>query len=140
MGKMRNTGITYRINPPIQNRQLNDLLAASWHAHRWRDFQPVLDRSLAFVCAYQESELIGFVNLAWDGGTHAFILDTTVHPNFRRRGIGHRLVKEAVEVAEEHHVEWIHVDFEPHLRSFYQACGFQSSEAGLLHLNPRSDS
>ncbi len=84
--------------------------------------------------------MIGFVNLAWDGGTHAFILDTTVHPNFRRRGIGHRLVKEAVEVAEEHHVEWIHVDFEPHLRSFYQACGFHSSEAGLLHLDPRPDS
>jgi hypothetical protein len=58
-----------------------------------------------------------------------------VHPNVRRRGVGRRLVKLAVEVARERGVEWVHVDFDGHLREFYYECGFRRSEAGLLHLN-----
>jgi len=80
-------------------------------------------------------ELIGCVNLAWDGGVHAFVLDTTVHPDARRRGVGRGLVKLAVEVARERGVEWVHVDFDGHLREFYYECGFRGTEAGLLHLN-----
>jgi GNAT superfamily N-acetyltransferase len=80
-------------------------------------------------------EPIGFVNLAWDGGIHAFVLDTTVHPNVRRRGVGRGLVELAVEVARERGVEWVHVDFDGHLREFYYECGFRRTEAGLLHLN-----
>lgn len=76
------------------------------------------------------------MNLAWDGGVHAFLLDTTVHPRLRRRGVGTRLVREAVEAARGAGVEWIHVDYEPQLRGFYAACGFAPTEAGLLRLHP----
>jgi GNAT superfamily N-acetyltransferase len=67
---------------------------------------------LGYICACRGDELIGFVNLAWDGGSHAFVLGTTVHPNFRRRGVGRRLVKLAVEVvrralAKRPREEWI---------------------------------
>jgi GNAT superfamily N-acetyltransferase len=91
--------LQYPINSPVTSRQLNDLFAASWEGHRWRDFEPVLRRSLGYVCAWRGDELIGCVNLAWDGGVHAFVLDTTVRPNVRRRGVGRRLAKLAVEVA-----------------------------------------
>ncbi len=80
-------------------------------------------------------EPIGFVNLAWDGGVHAFVLDTTVRPNVRRRGVGRRLVKPAVGLAGERGVEWVHVDFDRHLRGFYHGCGFRRTEAGLPHLD-----
>jgi GNAT superfamily N-acetyltransferase len=127
--------LRYPINGPVTSRQLNDLFAASWEGHRWRDFEPVLGRSLGHVCAWRGDELIGCVNLAWDGGVHAFVLDTTVHPNVRRRGVGRGLVKLAVEVARERGVKWVHVDFDRHLREFYYECGFRGTEAGLLHLN-----
>ena len=39
----------------------------------WRD--QVVKHSLGWVCARSGSDLIGFVNVAWDGGIHAFILD-----------------------------------------------------------------
>jgi ribosomal protein S18 acetylase RimI-like enzyme len=127
--------LEFLVNVPVTGRQLNDLFASSWEGHEWRDFEPVLGRSLGYICAWRGDELIGFVNLASDGGIHAFILDTAVHPNFRRRGVGRRLVKLAVEVARERGVEWVHVDFEPHLRGFYYACGFRRTEAGVLHLS-----
>lgn len=124
--------VEYRISPALTNDELNELFAAAWPEHAWRDFKPVLNRSLAFVCAYHGERLIGFVNLAWDGGCHAFILDTTVQPEFRRRGIGRELVRLAVAEAESHGVEWVHVDFEPQLRGFYERCGFAGTAAGLL--------
>jgi hypothetical protein len=31
--------------------------------------------------------------------------------------------------------EWLHVDFDPHLRSFYfAACGFMPTDAGVIRL------
>jgi ribosomal protein S18 acetylase RimI-like enzyme len=128
------SGLVFRVSPQLKNDELNALMAAAWPAHTWCDFQPVLTRSLAYVCAYQEARLIGFVNLAWDGGEHAFILDTLVHPELRRRGVGRELVRQAVAEAEKRNVKWVHVDFEPHLQGFYDGCGFKSTAAGLIRL------
>jgi GNAT superfamily N-acetyltransferase len=87
---------------------------------------------MAYICAYQGAELIGFVNVAWDGKSHAFILDTTVHPNSRLQGIGRELVLAAIQQAKLRAVTWVHVDFEPELRKFYSRCGFRPSEAGVI--------
>jgi len=43
--------------------------------------------SLGWVCAKESEELIGFVNVAWDGALHAFILDTMVARGYQRRGM-----------------------------------------------------
>ena len=80
--------------------------------------------------------MVGFVNVAWDGGVHAFLLDTTVAPEYRGRGIGTELVKRAAEVAHAAGLEWLHVDYEPHLDGFYRGCGFGRTAAGLLRLPP----
>lgn len=124
--------VTYRISPPVGNDELNALFAAAWPAHAWRDFAPILAHSLAYVCAYQSDTLVGFVNLAWDGGIHAFLLDTTVQPAQGRQGIGRRLVEIAAAEARRRGIEWVHVDYEPALDPFYRACGFQPTAAGLL--------
>jgi GNAT superfamily N-acetyltransferase len=126
--------VRYAVSPPLTDDALNALFAASWPDHAWRAFGPVLAQSLAYVCAYQGERLVGFVNLAWDGGAHAFLLDTTVHPGLRRRGIGSELVRRAAGVARERGVTWLHVDFEPGLLDFYRGCGFRHTEAGLMDL------
>jgi GNAT superfamily N-acetyltransferase len=129
--------VVYRVDPQVTSTELDELFAASWCGHEPRDWTAVLKRSLVYLCAYQEQCLVGFVNVAWDGGVHGFILDTTVHPEMRRRGIGRRLVMRAASEARNRNVEWLHVDFEPHLRGFYEICGFRSTEAGLLNLGTR---
>ncbi|GAB2574406.1 GNAT family N-acetyltransferase [Microlunatus antarcticus] len=75
-----------------------------------------------------------FVNVAWDGGTHAFLLDTCVDPGRQGEGIGAALVRRATDVTREAGCTWLHVDFEPHLERFYARCGFSPTPAGLLRL------
>jgi GNAT superfamily N-acetyltransferase len=80
-------------------------------------------------------ELVGFVNVAWDGGVHAFVLDTMVTGRAGRRGIGTELVAAATEGTRAAGCEWLHVDFEDHLRGFYfGSCGFRATDAGLIAL------
>lgn len=128
--------ITYKLNPVVSNEDLSELYALGWERERVvvYDFQPIHERSLGFFCAYSGDKLVGYVNLAWDGGVHAFLLDPTVHPAFKRRGIGRELVRHAVELAHQRSLEWVHVDYEPHLDSFYKGCGFKPTLAGLINL------
>jgi GNAT superfamily N-acetyltransferase len=100
------------------------------------DVRERLDRhSLGWVCARDARRLVGFVNVAWDGAVHAFLLDTMVARDARRHGIGRELVRLAIVGARDAGCAWLHVDFEPHLRTFYlEACGFRPTEAGLIDL------
>ena len=125
-------------DPPLEDAQLNALFAAAWPGHAPRAFGPVLARSLAYCGAFVEGELAGFANVAWDGGVHAFLLDPTVHPAFRRRGVGLALVRRAAALAAARGAEWLHVDFEPHLAGFYAAAGFRPTEAGVMRLTETS--
>jgi ribosomal protein S18 acetylase RimI-like enzyme len=82
-----------------------------------------------------DRELVGFVNVAWDGGDHAFLIDTKVRPDHQRRGIGTELVRVAARAAKRAGCEWMEVDFNDELSLFYfDACGFVPTRAGLLHL------
>lgn len=38
---------------------------------------------MGWVCGRQSGRLVGFVNVAWDGAVHAFILDTLVTTDMR---------------------------------------------------------
>jgi GNAT superfamily N-acetyltransferase len=99
----------------------------------WDQIRPY---SLGWVTArLPGGALIGFVNVAWDGGDHAFLIDTKVASSHQRQGIATSLVAEAVSQARAAGCEWIHVDFLADLAPFYfGACGFRPTPAGLIHL------
>ena len=75
--------------------------------------------SLTWIGAFSSGRLVGFVHAVWDGGTHAFILDTAVHPDFQRLGIGRDLVRTVTDEAFKAGCAWVHVDYEPGLAGFY---------------------
>lgn len=111
--------------------------AALWRAGWGEDWQGPLPNwriSLVHLGAYEGEQLVGYVNVATDGGGHAFLLDPTVHPEHRGRGLGTALVRHAIEVSRERGGQWLHVDYEPHLEGFYRACGFQPTLAGVIRL------
>lgn len=123
------------VNDPLPTDvAMRALWLAAWGDAGPASFQAILQRSLAHVGAYDGERLVGFVNVAWDGGIHAFILDTCVDRAYRRQGIATRLVQAATEAARARGAAWLHVDFEPHLTAFYRGCGFRETAAGLIAL------
>ena len=126
--------IRIEIDPFPDSSQLDALWRAGWGSPAGSYRKTVLSRSLAHLGAYDDDRLVGFVNVAWDGGVHAFLLDTVVHPDFRHRGIASDLVRRATEIARDRGAHWLHVDHEPHLDGFYRTCGFRPTHAGLIAL------
>jgi GNAT superfamily N-acetyltransferase len=119
------------------NDELNRLHAEAFnHPVSGEDWvQQVNGHSLGWVTAREGGELIGFVNVPWDGGFHAFILDTIVTARARRQGVGTRLVAAAAREARAAGCGCLHVDFVDDLRAFYfDSCGFRPTTAGLLPL------
>jgi ribosomal protein S18 acetylase RimI-like enzyme len=119
----------------VTDDEMRTLFAAAWGGDADTAWSPILARSLAWITARRAGTLVGFVNVATDGGSHAFLLDTTVHPDEQHRGLGTRLVRAATEQARAAGAEWLHVDHEPHLTGFYAGCGFRPTTAGLLRLD-----
>jgi GNAT superfamily N-acetyltransferase len=73
--------------------------------------------------------------VAWDGGVHAFVIDTVVAQARRHSGIGRGLLEVAERESRAAGCEWLHVDFEEDLNDFYLgACGFTTTPAGLIAL------
>lgn len=98
-------------------------------------WEQIRRHSLGWVTARNGEMLVGFVNVAWDGGDHAFLLDTKTRGDHQRRGIATNVVALAARQARVAGCEWLHVDFSPELSRFYfDACGFRPTEAGLIHL------
>lgn len=126
---------------PVPQRRIERALHAEAFETRvfdeteWNWVDQVHRHSLGWVVARDGNRLIGFVNVPWDGLAHAWLQDTMVAKHARHQGVGTALVAMAVEQARQAGCEWLHVDFEGHLRPFYlDACGFRPTDAGLIAL------
>lgn len=129
--------IIYEWRGLVRNEEINQLHAEGFdHALVEVDWTDVLTRlSLGWVTARDGQSLVGFVNVIWDGHSHAFIEDTLVAHRARRQGIGKELLAVATKQSREAGCEWLHVDFDEHLKKFYfDACGFRPTTAGLIQL------
>ncbi len=131
--------ISYEWRGAFASPEVETLHAAGFErpANRANDWWgQVTAHSLGWVTARDHAgALIGFVNVAWDGAVHAFILDTVTAQAAQRRGVGTTLISIAADRARASGCEWLHVDFEDHLRHFYfESCGFDPTNAGLIRL------
>lgn len=133
---MTQTSISWR--GAFANDEVNRLHAKAFDHRVFDDdwARLVRDHSLGWAVGRDGAELVGFVNVVWDGMTHAWLQDVMVDPDARHRGIGTALVAAARDAARDAGCEWLHVDFDDDLASFYfDACGFTPTNAGLIDLS-----
>ena len=130
----------YEWRGQFTNEEVNALHAEAFETRifsedEWNWIELTARHSLGWVTSRSNGDLVGFVNVIWDGLVHAWIQDVMVAMTDRHQGVGGGLVKAARDGARDAGCEWLHVDFDDDLRSFYYgACGFQPSNAGLMSL------
>lgn len=132
--------IAYEWRGSFTNEEVNRLHAEAFKTRlfdesEWNWHALTEKHSLGWVTARRQGGLVGFVNVLWDGLVHAWIQDLMVSTAARRQRIGLRLVHEARDGAARAGCEFLHVDFDDHLRSFYiDECGFRATSAGVMQL------
>ena len=133
--------VTHQWRGAFTSAEVNALHAEAFETRvydesEWNWAKLVRRHSLGWVVARDGADLAGFVNVLWDGLIHAWLQDVMVASKARGQGIGTALVRHARVGAKAAGCEFLHVDFEDHLSSFYyDACGFTPAKAGLLTLD-----
>ena len=91
-------------NGPVEAPELNDLFRTNhWEVDPVEKLAAALTNSWGWVTARTaDGRLVGFVQVISDGIRHAYILKMVVHPEFRRRGIGSRVMKELMALLNDH--------------------------------------
>lgn len=105
-------------------------------------------RSEFFSWIAQEDGLaVGGASLLWErvpptvrnlSGRQAYILGVYVRPEYRHRGIAHRLIEHAVAYAREEGAEVISLHFSPAGQGLYEKFGFSVSPEMRLFTDPTS--
>lgn len=132
---MKGSAMVEIVSDPFpEDAAMRALWLSAWGDAGPLSFQPILQHGLGHVGALEGQVLVGFINIAWDGGVHAFILDTCVHADYQRQGIALRLLQQASALARQRGAQWLHVDFEARLEDFCRKAGFAPTAAGLMRL------
>jgi GNAT superfamily N-acetyltransferase len=89
---------------------VHDFLAnhSYWAEGRPRDVVERLVRDATRVLGlYHGDEQIGFTRVVSDGEVFAYLADVYVLPEFRGRGLGVEIVREAVDGGPQRHLRWL---------------------------------
>ena len=80
---------------------------AYWVMGRSREtIERLVIESTRVIAAYDDDILIGFCRVISDGSNMAWLGDVFVYPEYRGRGVGVELVREAVEFPEHRDMQW----------------------------------
>ena len=123
------TTVDIKLNATVDPIDLCNLRESVGWERFDQDYPAAFDGYWATVSAIDsDNRLVGWCAIISDGVRHAVLLDVIVHPSWQRRGIGQRIVKQAIQ---KHGINIIHVDFLPEYRRFYEACGFRVGLGGI---------
>ncbi len=83
--------------------------------------------SFAFVVAVDKktNETIGMARVLSDRVSDAYIQDVIVLPEYRKRGIGKKLMLSLIDFCKKREVSWIALISEPNQEDFYKKLGFK---------------
>ena len=126
--------ISYVVDGPVSEAELDQLFSAAWPAYVSRDTGPLVEASLYYVIAEREGELVGFLRVLECGSVRGFVLGPTVHPGAQGQGVGLALLEAAAKEGKERGLKQLHVEFASNLRSFYTRAGFRHTAAGVKRL------
>lgn len=118
---------------PVQPGEIADLRQAVG----WDRSEETYDRTLPRHCTHYtardaDNRLVGYMSVLSDGVSDAFLLDLTVHPECRKKGLGTRIVRRAIRDLRDAGVRCVQVTFADDLEPFYAQCGFHIFKGGII--------
>lgn len=128
--------LEYRTRPALTNEDLNGLFGRAYNKTMSVDFQRILNQSLTWVAGYDEHGLRAWINVAWDGFVHAFLVDRTAADD-SDGAIRSELVRVAIEAIRRDHptVLKIHTDCRSDETLWLGGLGLQELPGGIVVLD-----
>ncbi len=101
----------------------------SWTAYTDANvLEHILDKTLWFEACYQDDELIALIRVVGDDASIAYIQDILVLEAYQHKGIGSRLIQDALERFSHVRQIVLSTDNTEKTKAFYTSCGFKAVE------------
>ncbi len=99
----------------------------------WKDCYDIsgipglIKRSFAFAVAIDKKnkKTVGIGRVLSDGLSDAYLQDIIILPEYRKKGIGKKLVLSLVDFCKKRKISWIALISEPNQEDFYKKLGFK---------------
>ena len=113
--------IEYRVPAEIPPDEAAELyLEAGWMDHADTEaVSAMLKGTFAVSAAFHNGRLIGFMRAFSDGVSDAYMLDLIVNKNFRRLGIGRKILDNLTDYLKRQGIDWILCIGAPDTGEFY---------------------
>ncbi len=82
--------------------------------------------STLFCAAFDGGRIVGCGRAISDGVSDAYLQDIVVHPDWRKQGLGGKIVRFLIGRLRERGVDWIGLVGEPGTEKFYRELGFEA--------------
>ncbi len=109
--------------------------AGGWWKEEWdpEGISSLIKGSLVFAVAIDNktSRTVGMGRLISDGASDGYIQDLVVLPEYRKSGVGSKLVSLLVAEGKAKGLGWIGLIAEPGSEHFYQSLGFQPMQGHI---------
>lgn len=86
----------------------------------------VVSGSLLFGAAFDGKRIVGCGRVISDGVSDAYLQDIAVHPDWRRQGVGGRIVRFLTDELRRRGIDWIGLVGVPGTERFYPELGFEA--------------
>ena len=125
-----------QLNGDVTSDEINNLMDLVIPGRDHDNFTETLKRSLGYVVVRDKTgTLIGYCNLAWDGGRHATIFDLNVHPDHRNQDFVFSMLQKLVEGARNTpDLRYLHADFNKSRTKIAEKYGFEIIHGAIMYL------
>jgi GNAT superfamily N-acetyltransferase len=120
--------LTFTADLPGKDQFFKLFLTTGWNdIYRLNEdeYFKALKQSWYYLSAYDQEKLVGFGRIICDGVVHALILDLIVHPDFRSKGIGGKILEQLVEKCHQHRIRDVQLFCAKGYAGFYEKRGFR---------------
>ena len=112
-----------------------------YHACGWnrnwtaRNLEAILSHAYLIVTAWRDEEMIGTLTVLSDGMNYATIDDFVVRPEWRRQGIGSKLMEVALANLKHIDPDLVRLHAIPGVEPFYEQLGFSRINETPMHFD-----
>lgn len=113
--------IEYQVPATISSAEAAELyVEAGWMETPDREVvETMLRGTFAVSAAYHQGRLIGFMRSFSDGVSDAYMLDLVVRREYRRRGVGRKILEHLADYLKSRGIDWILCIGAPGTELFY---------------------
>lgn len=121
MDPQETAGIEYRVPSEIPPDEAAELyLEAGWMDHADTEaVSAMLKGTFAVSAAFHNGRLIGFMRAFSDGVSDAYMLDLVVRKEYRKHGVGRRILEQLAHHLKQRGIDWILCIGAPGTEAFY---------------------